>query len=187
MRHQEGLWSSGSWGLWRSRRIARALDAGHARRRAVLAVLLLDLRRIVPMEALMDRVWGQEPAASALNTLYGYVARLKSVIGGASDPGVTLSRRAGRGLAAGREAGQLDLCRFRHLAASAVGGCDDKRRAGLLRQALGVVAGGGPSGRAQPMAGRHAGHAGGGPGRGPRGPQRHGASARASTARWSAA
>ena len=114
-----------------------ALDAGHARRRAVLAVLLLDLGRIVPMEALIDRVWGQEPPASALNTLYGYVARLKSVIGGASDPGVTLSRRPG-GYLLQAEAGQLDLCRFRHLAASAVAGCDDKRRAGLLRQALGL-------------------------------------------------
>jgi DNA-binding SARP family transcriptional activator len=113
------------------------LDAGHARRRAVLAVLLLDLGRVVPVEAIIDRVWGEEPPASVRNTLYGYVARLKSVIAKASDPRVTLSRRPG-GYQLRAEAGQLDLCRFRHLAAEAAVGSDDKRGAGLLRQALGL-------------------------------------------------
>jgi DNA-binding SARP family transcriptional activator len=113
----------------------QVLDAGHARRRAVLAVLLLDLGRVVPVEALIDRVWGEKPPASALNTLYGYVARLRSAIAKASDPRVTLSHRPG-GYLLQAEAEQLDLCRFRRLAADAVAAADDKRAAGLLRQAL---------------------------------------------------
>ena len=113
----------------------QVLDAGHARRRAVLAVLLLDLGRIVPVEALIDRVWGEELPASVLNTLYGYIARLKSVIAKASDPRVTLSRRPG-GYLLQAEAGQLDLCRFRCLAAEAAAASDDKLGARLLRQAL---------------------------------------------------
>lgn len=115
----------------------QVLDAGHARRRAVLAVLLLDLGRVVPMEAIIDRIWGERPPASVLNTLYGYVARLRSVIAKASDPRVTLSRRPG-GYLLQAEAEQLDLLRFRRLAAEAVSGSDDKRGAGLLRQALGL-------------------------------------------------
>jgi DNA-binding SARP family transcriptional activator len=113
------------------------LDAGHPRRRAVLAVLLLDLGHVVPVEVLIDRVWGERPPASALSTLYGYVARLKAVIAKASDPHVTLSHRAGGYLLQAR-AEQLDLCRFRRLTAEAANGSDDDRGAGLLRQALGL-------------------------------------------------
>src|ERR1700759_2249874 len=113
------------------------LDAGHARRRAVLAVLMLDLGRAVPVPVLVDRVWGETPPASALNTMYGYVARLKAVIAKASDPHVTLSRRHGGYLLQARS-DQLDLFRFRRLAAAAATGPDDGHRAGLLRQALGL-------------------------------------------------
>lgn len=115
----------------------QVLDTGHARRRAVLAVLLLDLGRVVPMEALIDRVWGENPPASVRNTLYGYVARLRSVIVREPDPQVTLSRRPG-GYLLHAEAEQLDLYRFRRLAAEAASGADGKREAGLLRQALGL-------------------------------------------------
>jgi DNA-binding SARP family transcriptional activator len=113
----------------------QVLDAGHARRRAVLAVLLLDLGRVVPVEVLIDRVWGEEPPASVLSTLYGYVARLKSVIAKAPDSRVTLSRRPG-GYLVEAEAERLDLCRFRRLAAEAATCADDKRGAVLLREAL---------------------------------------------------
>lgn len=114
----------------------QVLDTGHARRRAVLAVLLLDLGRVVPVEVLIDRVWGENPPASVLNTLYGYVARLKAVMAEVSDPHVLLSRRPGGYLLQAR-AEQVDLCLFRRLAAEAAGS-DDKRGAELLRQALGL-------------------------------------------------
>ena len=113
-------------------------NAGHARQRAVLVVLLLDLGRVVSPEVLIDRVWGEDPPASVRSVLYGYVARLRAVIAGAADPDVTLGRRSG-GYQLLARAEQLDLCRFRRLAAeaAAVAG-DDERAARLLREALGL-------------------------------------------------
>jgi len=114
----------------------QATDTGHPRQRAVLAVLLLDLGLVVPPELLIDRVWGEEPPASVRNVLYGYVARLRAILASASDPRVTLARRPGGYLLQARH-GQLDLNRFRRLAADAAAAAgDDTRASGLLRQAL---------------------------------------------------
>ena len=68
-------------------------DTGHARQRAVLAALLLDLGHVVPAETLINRVWGEEPPASVRNALYGYVARLRAVIADPADPEAELCRR----------------------------------------------------------------------------------------------
>ena len=73
----------------------RPAFAGHARQRAVLAVLLLDAGRAVPVEVLIDRVWGEEPPRSARSVVYGYVARLRALIASAQDPGLSLPRRPG--------------------------------------------------------------------------------------------
>jgi DNA-binding SARP family transcriptional activator/tetratricopeptide (TPR) repeat protein len=113
-----------------------AVDIGHPRQRAVLAVLLLDLGRVVPAYLLIDRVWGDDPPASVRNVLYGYVARLRTVIAGAADPGVTLARDYG-GYRLQVRPEQVDLWRFRRLVTEAVQAHgDDGRGAGLLRQAL---------------------------------------------------
>jgi DNA-binding SARP family transcriptional activator/tetratricopeptide (TPR) repeat protein len=114
----------------------RPADAGHARQRAVLAVLLLDLGRAVPLEVLIDRVWGEDPPRSVRNAAYGYMTRLKALIARAHDPGITLSRRVGGYLLqAGPD--RVDACRFRGLVAeaSAAGG-DDERAAALLGEAV---------------------------------------------------
>lgn len=110
-------------------------DAGHPRQRAVLAVLLLDLGRVMTPDLLIDRVWGDDPPVSVRNVLYGYVARLRSVISCAADPEVTLTRCQGGYLLRAKPE-QLDLYRFRRLvtAADAAGG--DLEAAALLRSAL---------------------------------------------------
>jgi DNA-binding SARP family transcriptional activator/cytochrome c-type biogenesis protein CcmH/NrfG len=111
-------------------------DAGHARQRCVLAVLLLNLGRVVPAGELIDRVWGQDPPASVRKVLYGYTGRLRAVIAAAGDPQVTLTRRHGGYLLQARPE-QLDLGRFRRLAAQAAAGTEEDRAA-ALRAALGL-------------------------------------------------
>jgi len=113
----------------------RTVDAGHARQRAVLAVLLLDAGRAVPAEVLIDRVWGADPPPSVRGVVYGYVARLRGLIAGGRDPGVSLSRRPGGYLLqAGPD--QVDLGRFRRLVAEATAARDDERAGGLLGEAV---------------------------------------------------
>jgi tetratricopeptide (TPR) repeat protein/DNA-binding SARP family transcriptional activator len=101
----------------------------------VLAVLLLDLGRVVSAEVLIDRVWGEDPPRSVRNVLYGYVARLRAVIAGAGDPDVTLTRyQGGYVLRAGQD--QVDVYRFRLMVAEAAAAGDDERAAVLLQDAL---------------------------------------------------
>jgi DNA-binding SARP family transcriptional activator len=114
----------------------RPVDAGHARQRAVLAVLVLEAGRVVPLEVLIDRVWGEDPPRSARNVVYGYVGRLKALLAAAPDSGVTLSRQAGGYLLQVRP-DQVDVHRFRGLAAEAAAAAgDDERAGGLLGAAV---------------------------------------------------
>jgi len=120
----------------------RPVDAGHARQRAVLAVLLLDLGRAVPLEMLIDRVWGDDPPRSVRNVVYGYVARLKALIATAQDAdgpkaNVSLSRHPG-GYLLRAAPDQVDLSRFRRLVAEASAARDDQRAGVALSEAAGL-------------------------------------------------
>jgi len=110
------------------------IDADHVKQRAVLAVLLLDLGQVVPIDRLIDRVWGESPPASVRNNLYAYVAKLRALIASVGDAGVMLSRRPG-GYVLQADPDQIDLYRFRRRATQAVA-ADDERAAELLSEAL---------------------------------------------------
>src|SRR5262250_1250121 len=56
----------------------RRVSIGHAKQRSVLAVLVIDLGRVVTAEQLIDRVWGEDPPRSVRNVLSGYVTRLRA-------------------------------------------------------------------------------------------------------------
>jgi DNA-binding SARP family transcriptional activator/tetratricopeptide (TPR) repeat protein len=115
----------------------RSVAVGHARQRAVLAVLLLEAGRAVPAGVLIDRVWGEDPPGSVRNVLSGYVARLRALLAGGGDPGVSLSRRAGGYLlAAGPD--QIDVRRFRGLVAEAAAAGDEGRAGAALGEAVGL-------------------------------------------------
>ncbi|WP_405971808.1 tetratricopeptide repeat protein [Streptomyces sp. NBC_00988] len=58
----------------------RPVDLGPAKRRTVLAALLVDAGRWVPAETLIDRVWGEDPPAQVRGTLYAHVARIRRVL-----------------------------------------------------------------------------------------------------------
>lgn len=79
------------------------LVVGGAKQRAVLAVLLLRAGEVVPIERLVDEVWGNEPPPSAAHTLESYVSRLRQLLNG---HGPRLVRR-GAGYAI--ELGDADL------------------------------------------------------------------------------
>jgi DNA-binding SARP family transcriptional activator len=69
------------------------IEVGPARQRSVLAALLVDANHPVPADQLVDRVWGEHPPERSLETLYGYLSRLRRVL--ASGNGASLTRRSG--------------------------------------------------------------------------------------------
>src|SRR3954452_8393179 len=87
------------------------LELGPPRQRALLARLLLDAGRAIPLDRLLDDLWGDDPPESAVKMIQIYVSQLRKVL-----PDDTL-RTQGRGyLVALGEAG-FCLYRFGRLRA----------------------------------------------------------------------
>jgi tetratricopeptide (TPR) repeat protein len=94
------------------RRIALG-PAESAKTRCMLAVLLRTPGALVTTEALIDRVWGEQPPGSAVR--YKYIGWLRSAL---APNGVSLAHR-GPGYVLEVAADQVDLHRFRQLIAGA--------------------------------------------------------------------
>lgn len=62
------------------RRDGVALDLGGPQQRAVIAHLAIDAGRVVSVERLIDRLWGEQPPRTPLGTLQSYVSRLRRVV-----------------------------------------------------------------------------------------------------------
>ncbi|MFF6772417.1 BTAD domain-containing putative transcriptional regulator [Streptomyces sp. NPDC012637] len=75
---------------------AGELPLGPAKRRSVLAALLLRANAVVPVDRLIDTVWAECPPARARTVVQGHVSRLRALFeqGGADDYGVELATRA---------------------------------------------------------------------------------------------
>ncbi|MET9954028.1 transcriptional regulator [Streptomyces sp. NPDC006339] len=75
---------------------AGELPLGPAKRRSVLAALLLRANAVVPVDRLIDTVWDEAPPARARTVVQGHVSRLRALFeqGGASDYGVELTTHA---------------------------------------------------------------------------------------------
>ena len=56
----------------------RTVDAGQPRQRALLAALLMDVGRPVPLDTLVERVWGGFGPASARHAVHTYVTRINN-------------------------------------------------------------------------------------------------------------
>ncbi|WP_369144759.1 BTAD domain-containing putative transcriptional regulator [Streptomyces sp. R44] len=112
--------------------------AGGPKVRALLARLLLDAGRTVPVERLLDGLYGDEPPAGAPGALQAQVSRLRRAL----PPGVRVEfSPAGYRLAVGDPATDVDVLRFETLArdgARAAAAGDPGRAAALLREALGL-------------------------------------------------
>src|SRR5205809_201110 len=104
-----------------------------AKPRALLAALLLDRNRVVPVSRLIDDLWGEVPPETAMKALQGYVSQLRKAIG----PERLLTRPPGYELRV--EEGELDLDRFERLAREGrelLAGGDSKAAAKRLGEAL---------------------------------------------------
>lgn len=97
------------------------LELGHARQRTVLAVLALEPDKLVSRSAIIGAVWNDGPPRSAANLIQTYVSRLRRVLrpGGSAPNPVPLLASEGQAYRLRVTADQVDLLRFRGLAAGA--------------------------------------------------------------------
>jgi DNA-binding SARP family transcriptional activator len=117
----------------------RQLKAGSRRQRTVLAVLAIDPSRPVTVDTLVDRVWDDAPPARPRDSLYVYLARLRTLLRHASagngSPATLV--HTGRAYRLDLDPRCVDVYQFRSLQDdSRRPDCSDERRATLLRQAL---------------------------------------------------
>jgi DNA-binding SARP family transcriptional activator len=95
---------------------ARALPIPAARRRALLALLLLQPNRLVSREVLIDHLWNGAPPDGAIGTLQSYVSRLRGTLGLDRDAGVALvSGPDGRAYRLEVDPERIDAARFERL------------------------------------------------------------------------
>jgi DNA-binding SARP family transcriptional activator len=104
--------------------------------RALLAALLLQADRVVPVDDIAETLWGTGPPPSAAVTVRNYVKRLRHVLGEAGQDRISF-RQHGYAINVGED--ELDVSRFENLlalarAAARVGSWD--QAAAQARQAL---------------------------------------------------
>jgi predicted ATPase/DNA-binding SARP family transcriptional activator len=109
------------------------VDVGHARQRAVLVAMLIDLNRPVPPDQLIYRVWADTPPHRARNALAAYLSRLRAVIGRSGE--VQINRESG-GYVLTADPMTVDLYRFRHLIGQARAAADPVDADDLFARAL---------------------------------------------------
>jgi DNA-binding SARP family transcriptional activator len=82
------------------------VDLGGARRRAFLALLVLNAGKVIGTERLIDELWGERPPPTAGHVLHVYVSALRKLL----PPEVLASRPPGYALEVSPES--IDLLRF---------------------------------------------------------------------------
>ena len=105
---------------------------GGQKRRALLAVLLLDANSVVSRDRLIDALWGEEPPATAPNTIQVYISQLRKLL-----PGMLETAAPGYRLVIEPES--VDLFEFVRLSEegrAALGSGDGLGGAEILRAAL---------------------------------------------------
>ncbi|RLP88737.1 BTAD domain-containing putative transcriptional regulator [Micromonospora sp. CV4] len=113
----------------------REIPVGGPRVRALLALLLLDVGRVVSAERLIDGLYGEHPPRGAANALQSQVSRLRQALPAEHDP--VEFHPAGYRLAVDPD--DVDAYRFERLAEvgrRALAGGDWSRAVAVLREAL---------------------------------------------------
>jgi DNA-binding SARP family transcriptional activator len=109
------------------------LELTGAKRRSLLAILLLNAGEVVSTDRLIDELWAGRPPSTAVKTVQVYVSQLRKTLG----EGIIVTRRPGytvelQGL-------DLDLDRFQQLASEgrrALAAGDPRTASETLREAL---------------------------------------------------
>lgn len=128
----------------------RNIDLGHAKQRLILAILVANAGRPVSTQDLIERVWDDDPPATAVTGLYSYVSRLRRCLhdGGPEAATMPLTSKSGS-YRAEFDPFQADIHRFRALAARARESASQghaEKAVGLFREAERLW-------RGQPLAG----------------------------------
>jgi DNA-binding SARP family transcriptional activator len=90
----------------------KMLTVPRGKQRVLLAALLLNANGVVPMSALSEAMWGNEPPPSADMTIRNYVKRLRQVLVAAGPDRISTHPR---GYSIRVEPAELDLARFGEL------------------------------------------------------------------------
>ena len=94
------------------------VDLGGPQQRAVVAHLAVEAGRVVSVERLIDRIWGDDPPRTPLGTLQSYVSRLRRALepdrAAGAPPQVLVSEAPGYALRLPDDA--VDLHRFEAMA-----------------------------------------------------------------------
>jgi DNA-binding SARP family transcriptional activator len=114
----------------------RPLVLGERKQRLVLAILLLEANKVVPVERMVELIWQDGPPDKARRIVQAHVSRLRGILGQVG-PGVSVARH-GLGYLLACDAGRVDIHAFRQLLRDARATRDDEAKATLLRQALGL-------------------------------------------------
>ncbi|QFZ19179.1 AfsR/SARP family transcriptional regulator [Saccharothrix syringae] len=121
---------------------AHRVPVGHARQRSVLGALAVDADRVVPVDALLDRVWGGRDPHRARSALRTYLSRLRQAL---ASTGLTITRQ-GSGYLLATGTGEVDLRRFERLVGAARAEADPRSALALADEALALW-------RGEPLAG----------------------------------
>jgi DNA-binding SARP family transcriptional activator/ABC-type branched-subunit amino acid transport system substrate-binding protein/streptogramin lyase len=118
----------------------REIEIAGAKRRALLAILILHRNEVLPRDRLVDLLWGERPPRSAAHSLEVQVSKLRPLLSG--DGSRLQTRPPGYVLRVGPD--ELDVERLERraeLGRSALAKGDPARAARLLREALAEVRG----------------------------------------------
>ncbi|MFW5418207.1 winged helix-turn-helix domain-containing protein [Nocardiopsis sp. CNT-189] len=112
------------------------VDVPEAKVRALLAALLVRAGRTVPVDRLVDDLWGDRPPGNPAGALQTKVSRLRRALARAEAGAEALVETAHPGYRLRVGPGDVDAHRFAGTAAAAYRTEDPRARADLLREAL---------------------------------------------------
>lgn len=115
----------------------RQLVIGRKGMRGLLAMLVLEANRVVPIDEIVDSLWADDPPATARTIVHGYVSRLRRMLEEADPAGSARILTTPPGYQLSVDPWRLDFHRARQLVSSARGK-PAPIRAQLLRESLGL-------------------------------------------------